>query len=266
MSKIAAATPIRDLFTAVGWHLEPGILELAAVNGVREFLDARRQQLQQHFSAWVGESVSDGNYAAHQGHLEEYGARNLPKDLRHFLRGEFDLQTRLDQRIMEVLGTPRCRAFLTGFLGSEQYFIHYPPMIRFKMARAESSRLPAHQDTPYNQHLAEFMTVWVPLVVIDDACGGVVVYEGSQRDGIVPHESKGAWENSAVADLTQYTPRHVLMNPGDILLFPGELLHASAPHRSERIRYSIDFRVIKRVEATTKSYYDPFARQIVRRD
>ena len=120
------------------------------------------------------------------------------KDLA-FLRGEFDLETRLDKRIMQVLATPRVLAYLSKFLSSDGYCIHYPPMIRFKMAGAEASKLPPHQDWPYNTHMKDFLTVWVPLVVVDEGTGGVVVYEGSHQDGNVQHVAEGSWEAKALA-------------------------------------------------------------------
>ena len=52
----------------------------------------------------------------------------------------------------------------------DRYYVHYPPMIRFKLADAPSSIVPVHQDIAYNRHLSDFITVWVPLVDIDDEC------------------------------------------------------------------------------------------------
>ncbi|NBV22339.1 MAG: hypothetical protein EBS05_10540 [Proteobacteria bacterium] len=257
---------IKDAFGPTGWHLERGILEGDFVRQVGEFLDSRRLRLQQQFSAWVGETVTDESYASHQAKTEEYVAKGLPKDLRHFLRGEFDLETRLDKRIMQVLATPRVLAYLSNFLSSDGYCIHYPPMMRFKMAAADASKLPPHQDWPYNTHMTDFLTVWVPLVTIDEGTGGVVVYEGSHQDGNVQHVAEGSWEAKALADLDKYPQLHVLMNPGDILTFPSELLHASAPQTSSRIRYSIDFRVFRNPEDSTKSFFKAKTQEIVRVD
>jgi ectoine hydroxylase-related dioxygenase (phytanoyl-CoA dioxygenase family) len=56
------------------------------------------------------------------------------------------------------------------------------------------------------------------------------------------------------------------MRVGDVLLFPPSLIHESAPHRSTtRVRYSIDFRVFRSPEDTTKSYFDPLENRVVRR-
>jgi len=256
-------TPIKTFFNDEGWHLERAILERGTVARAYEFLVSRQQRLQQQFEAWSGEKISGAaDYARHQQQLPVHEAHGLPKDLRHYLTGEFDLETRLSHVIMELLATDRCRDFVCRFLRSEHYFVHYPPMIRFKIAHAPANLVPPHQDIAYNRHLTDFVTIWVPLTDIDEERGGVVVYEGSHVDGDVEHAASGAWANKALADLSRYPARHVVMNAGDALLFPPTLLHESAPHRSPRIRYSIDFRVFRRAGDTSKSYYDPFAKVV----
>jgi ectoine hydroxylase-related dioxygenase (phytanoyl-CoA dioxygenase family) len=139
-------------------------------------------------------------------------------------------------------------------------------MIRFKVADALDSLVPVHQDASYNPHLSNFITVWVPLVDIDDDCGGIIAYEGSQLTAVVEHEGSGAWAKKAVIDVSKYPSRHITMKAGDALLFPPNLLHESAPHRSSLIRYSIDFRVFRDSTDTNKSHYDPFKRAITRVD
>jgi hypothetical protein len=258
--------PIKDLFGPNGWHVEPQLLEPSVVSAAHEFLDDRRLHLQDQFEQWVGEPMAQKGYAFHQGQVKEYESRGLPKDLRHYLRGEFDLQTRLDERLVRVLSTPKCRTYIAKFLEGDGYIIHYPPMVRFKVADAPSSVLPPHQDAPYNAHLNDFLTVWVPLVPIDEDCGGLIIYDASHTTELVPHVASGAWEAQATGDHSQFHTRHVLMDVGDILTFPPSLLHESAPHRSDRIRYSIDFRVVRSVSDTTKSYFDPFTGKITRTD
>lgn len=255
------------LFNDRGWHLERSILDQDVVVEVREFLASRQQHLRRLFEAWVGTKLDNpASYAWHQRQVPIYEERGIPGDLRHFLVGEFDLETRLDLRIMELLSTERCRKFVSAFLQTDYFYVHYPPMIRFKIANAPSSLVPVHQDFAYNRHMSDFIAVWLPLVPIDNDCGGVIVYEGSHLADMVQHNSSGAWGSKAVADLSRYPRRHILMDAGDALFFPPTLLHESAPHCSSHVRYSIDFRVIRRSADTTKSYYDPFTRSVTRMD
>jgi hypothetical protein len=257
---------MKDRFGPAGWHVERQLIDLATVAAARAFLDANRLELQRKLETWVGAPLEAGSYAYHQSQIQNYEAGGLPKDLRHYLRGEFDLETRLDKRLVGLLSTPACRAYLATFLESDGYVIHYPPMVRFKVADAPNSILPPHQDAPYNTHLNDFLTVWVPLVEIDNECGGLILYEGSHTTEILRHIASGAWEAKATGDHTRFQQQHVLMQPGDILMFPPALLHESAPHRSARIRYSIDFRVVRSAADTTKSFFDPFTGLVTRSD
>jgi Phytanoyl-CoA dioxygenase (PhyH) len=254
-----------EIFNSAGWHLGSSVLEREVVIEAREFLESSKVRLHQLFAEWLGTDSSDAlDYAAHQRQLPVYEARGLPSDLRHFLVGEFDLETRLDGRITDVLSTSGCRDFICDFLGSKHYYIHYPPMIRFKVAGAPSNLVPVHQDAAYNRHLASFITVWVPLIDINDECGGIIVYEGSQRSNLFEHQASGAWSNRAQVDPSNFPARHITMKMGDALLFPPTLLHESAPHLSSQTRFSIDFRVFREGADTSKSYYDPFTKTIRR--
>lgn len=252
--------PLVDLFDERGWHLEKGVLDLAKVTDVLDFLIARKAVLQSRFEQWVGQLIaSDQDYARHQASIPLYESRGLPKDLRHYLTGEFDLETRLDARIVSLLGAARVRKFLTRLLGTERYVIHYPPMTRFKVADAPGNMLPPHQDGPYSAHLSGFITVWVPLVDIDSEVGGLIMYNGSHRHGVVEHEACGSWAFGTKEKPIHYPTTHVEMKAGDALLFSSVTIHASAPQRSAtRQRYSIDFRVIRNPKDTLKSYFDPF--------
>jgi ectoine hydroxylase-related dioxygenase (phytanoyl-CoA dioxygenase family) len=256
------------LFDAKGYRLERSILDPAATAKARNLLLAGKDRLHRLLEQWTGEPIPDtATFARHQLRIPEYTARNLPVDLRHYLVGEFDLETRLDRRICGVLATAEVREALTRFWGTSKYYIHYPPMVRFKMSDVPGSILPAHQDFTYNTHLRDFITVWVPLVDIDDQVGGIILYDGSHLDGSWEHAPSGPWAHGlAKHQALPYVKHHVLMKVGDALLFPPLLIHESALHRSPTARYSIDFRVFAAPEDTNKSYFDPFEDRIVRRN
>jgi hypothetical protein len=257
------------LFDRKGYRLERSLLDPSAALEARNLLLASRERLHRLLEQWTGQPVADNAaFARHQLRIPEYTDRGLPADLRHYLVGEFDLETRLDLRICRVLATPEVREKLTGFLGTPRYYVHYPPMLRSKMADAPGSILPAHQDFIYNRHLGDFITVWVPLVDIDDQVGGLILYDGSHLDGSVEHAPNGPWAHGLTELAAHPYVRHpVHMKLGDALLFPPLLIHESAPHRSTtQLRYSIDFRVFREPEDTTKSYFDPFENRVVRRN
>jgi hypothetical protein len=269
MSSANCAYSSTALFNSQGYLLERSVLDPSATSEARNLLLASKERLHRLLEQWTGESIVDNSaFASHQLRIPEYTAKGLPVDLRHYLVGEFDLETRLDSRICRALATPQARAALTAFFGTSKYYVHYPPMVRFKMADVPGSILPAHQDIAYNGHLRDFITVWVPLVDIDEEVGGLILYDGSHLDGGVAHAPNGPWAHGLTkpAALT-YAKHHVHMKVGDALLFSPLLIHESAPHLSAtRLRYSIDFRVFVAPEDTTKSYFDPFEDRVVRKN
>jgi hypothetical protein len=264
-SKKNKPTLAAGLFASEGWKLEGGLLDPVTVTDVRRFLETRCKELQASFEQWVGDKISNVDaYIWHQGRLPSYDSMEIPADLRHYLVGEFDLSTRLDPIVRRVLSDAHCRTVISRFLKSAQYYVHYPPTLRFKVKDASASIVPPHQDAAYNEHIDDFVTVWIPFVDIDEACGGVIVYEGSHLDRPVKHSRGDIWAAQAQSDLSKYVGRHVTMRAGDGLLFPPTLLHASAPHRAAVMRVSLDFRVFWHTSQTTKSYYNPFNHTITR--
>ncbi|MGB6943699.1 MAG: phytanoyl-CoA dioxygenase family protein [Bryobacteraceae bacterium] len=261
------AFPSTTLFGAAGYLVERCLLNRSDTSEVLALLVASKDRLHGLLEQWLGEAVPDNAaFGNHQARIAEYEGRGLPKALRHYLTGEFDLETRLDTRICALLAAPKVRDVLVNLLETPRYYIHYPPMVRFKTADAPGSILPPHQDFAYNTHLRGFITIWVPLTDIDDDVGGIVVYPGSHRGERVDHSPSGPWAHGLKEQIAgMYTKQAIHMHVGDALLFPPLLIHESAPHRStKRLRYSIDFRVFGRPEDTTKSYFDPFENQVVR--
>ncbi len=255
---------------ADGYVWERSLLNLAVVEEAKDLLWASQVNLNRRLEEWLGEAVADdAAFARHQARLAEYELRGIPKDLRHYLVGEFDLQTRLDPRICRILGSPSARKCLARLLDSPRYYVHFPPMIRLKVAEAPGSILPAHQDFPYNTHLRDFLTVWVPLVDIDQEVGGLILYPGSHLDGKMDHAANGPWAHglSDGALLKKYARRAIQMKVGDALIFPPTLIHESAAQLSRTTpRLSIDFRVFREPSDTGKSYYDPFEDRVTRLD
>lgn len=259
-------SPLTSSFDARGWAHLPRLLDGESVARLHALLVSRLDALRIAFADWAGAPMPDfASYPAHQRALEMYLARGLPTAFRHFLRGEYDLDTRLSPLLADVLSSSSFRHGMAAFLGTERFYVHWPSMMRFKLAGAKSSVVPPHQDWTYNAHLEDFVTVWIPLVDLSEACGGVIVYEGSHHDGRKPHEAQGAWDYAAIADISPYRAHHFIAKAGDALLFPPTELHASAPHSADTPRFSLDVRVFLDPEKTAKSYFDPYAKVVTRK-
>jgi ectoine hydroxylase-related dioxygenase (phytanoyl-CoA dioxygenase family) len=128
----------------------------------------------------------------------------------------------------------------------------------------EQAKVPLHQDGPYFPHISNFATVWIPLCAITEECGGINVLEGSHRRGPVRHEEAVLWGNTIPhEDAAGYTDRHILMEPGDALIFGPHLQHYTHANTSGQVRTSIDSRWFGDATATTRQYFDLRSRQVV---
>jgi Phytanoyl-CoA dioxygenase (PhyH) len=189
--------------------------------------------------------------------LSSPAAAELDQPTRVLMTGHFPTELRLSETFWEI---PRIRALqdiLQAALGSERLCMHMPPMARFILPNNSQAGVPAHQDASYNHHLNDFVTVWIPLVEIDEQCGGVTIYEG-RKDGVIPATrlvQNGVWiEGVSVQGLTAVNC--VPMSPGDILIFNPYVVHGSMPNLSGRIRFSIDCRFFASCAQTSKHYLD----------
>lgn len=263
---VSNSKSINDLFGDAGWLHAKDIFPSEIVSKLANFVESRHEMLANQFFQWSGSHAwTNVDFPIAQANLTKYAQKDLPDDLNHFLHGEFDLQTRLDLSLVGLFSENETMIRMQDILNSRSFYIHYPPMLRFKMADAAGSILPMHQDAPYNAHLKEFITVWVPLVNIDDQVGGLILVEGTQQMGPLSHDAGSYWNHGLRADFSKCNhiqPRLVL---GDALIFPSHFVHGSAPHIDKKIvRYSIDFRIFRHANESTKSYYDPIRRTVVR--
>lgn len=190
---------------------------------------------------------------------------SLPDDLQHLARGEMPLPVRLDARLRIIAHTEPLTNLLLALLQCESIRQHNPPSIRVSRPGMYQGNVPLHQDWAYNRHMADFISVWVPLCSIDDACGGVDVFPGSHRLGRVDHQSEVIWGNAIHHSpfLAAFTKEHVIVEPGDVLIFSPELLHGSHANTSERTRLSIDYRFFDATKPSGKPAYDPKLRQVI---
>ena len=241
------------------------VIDQTAIRQIQNYLAARLDKLRDRFQEWSGgkDVTSVESYRYHSDRIAEYEAMGFPKDLRHFLRGEFDLETRLSAEIRDFLATLSLRELVADVFGETRYFLHYPPMLRFKVPRAEQTIVPPHQDNAYSTHIERFITAWVPLTPITEEVGGVTFYEGTQKLGNLTHGSSGAWESRAFFDESTYPAYSPQMELGDVLFFTPTIVHASALNTSNNIiRFSIDMRAFSTNTVSSKSFYDPWSGEI----
>lgn len=162
--------------------------------------------------------------------------------LKQVLLGQFPLAVRLSEQIKPIARYLGESDLLKKLLKSEKLFMHMPPMMRFVPPNYTPAAVPTHQDSSYNTHMSGFLTVWVPLVRIDSACGGLVIFEDSQHvvSNVAPEYN--GWMHPVPVDGFQRKQLEGL-EPGDVALLSPNIVHASAPNISHRTRLSMDIRI-----------------------
>jgi ectoine hydroxylase-related dioxygenase (phytanoyl-CoA dioxygenase family) len=103
--------------------------------------------------------------------------------------------------------------------------------------------------------MSNFITVWTPLVKIDEECGGVAVYRGSGNAPPLEMSSAGAvWFDGVTTE--GYEKVHITCEVGDVLVMNNQLIHTSMPNRSDRTRISVDCRYFGSNGHSEKHYLD----------
>jgi len=250
--------PEVEAFRRHGYGIVPQVLDVALLASVRQLLEAHMQrQMAAAAREMGGHSVAQ--FVCELASGTTSGARTLDalsKDTRDTLSGHFSLEARLDRGLWEIPKQPRLRGILHAALRSRALYMHMPPTARFVLPGNLHAAVPAHQDLSYNRHLSDFITVWVPLVPIDGACGGVVVYEGSGGAPETPTDSERDRFWLKGIPVEGYRPVHCEMAVGDVLLLNRHIIHASMPNRSDRTRLSIDFRFFGARDRSHKHHLD----------
>jgi phytanoyl-CoA hydroxylase len=130
---------------------------------------------------------------------------------------------------------------------------------RYLAKREEYWRLDAHQDWRSSQGSLDAITIWVPLVDIDESLGALEVIPGSHKWGLLESESVSYYGKiSEEMAVRKFLPVEVVR--GDALIFSSFLVHRSGTNSTESIRWSIHFRYNNLSEQTfiERGYPHPF--------
>jgi ectoine hydroxylase-related dioxygenase (phytanoyl-CoA dioxygenase family) len=242
-------------FAEQGYLIARNLIPVDVVTRLRSYLerslDAANHELQR-----LGIDIrSPGAVARIKTVMSDPNVPDTELTLRRTATGHYPLEVRLDRTLWAIAQAPTVQALLKSILGTDSLRMHMPPMARFILPGNDDAGVPAHQDIAYNTHMADFVTVWVPLVEIDEACGGVTVFPGSDKE-VSPTTSMrhGVWLEGI--DTSNWQPVDCIpMSPGDALLFKPTLVHRSMANRSDHIRFSMDCRFFGG-EKTSKHYLD----------
>jgi hypothetical protein len=254
----------QEIFAAEGIVVLEQVLPAAVWRATHDYLAAALAATADLFGRY-GIALDAPDCGEQAERLIASGAR-VPAEDRHVLLGHFPLPVRLGEALWQIPLSLAEQPFLYDLLGAQKLFVHMPPAARFVLPRNLKAAVPAHQDVTYNKHLGPFCVVWVPLVEIDQACGGMAVYPRTQGRGEL-------FTGETVAPADGWIPgidvarfeRVVLepLSPGDVVVMGNETAHESMPNKSGRTRLSIDFRFFGDNSHSSKHYLDLAQRRVI---
>ena len=127
--------------------------------------------------------------------------------------------------------------------------------LRFKMPTGDDSVFPWHQDSIYYNGNAnpdqsvvlsersQILTVWIPMVDVDEKNGCLQIIPGSHKRGLRPAQRDGNGRQVPIEDVETWADvKNIKMKVGDVCVFGNLTFHRSLANISDGIRWSIDLR------------------------
>ena len=252
-----------DAERAAAWRRDGYLMVRDAL--APEYLDPIRAFIAERVDAFARERHAAGEIAAlHE--REPFGRRYaaIHEELsgseqpRQPLFAAADLCCRA---LYDLYTHPALTEVLRVIVGPE-VTLHGISVIRVKLPEDSQAAIPWHQDSHYyNEHKRgrfeantehlRVVTTWVPLVDSNLDNGCLWVIPGSHRWGFLSG-ARGASGHVLVPEDVERrgTPTPLPMRPGDVVFLTNLTLHASTVNRTDRVRWSHDFRYHPTAAAT----------------
>jgi hypothetical protein len=256
------------VFEREGLVVARNVLPAEVIRGVADFLRSSLEEVDRALRQF-GFSLHDADAAVRLTALMDDPRAGLTERDRHMFLGHFPLEVRLAEPLRAIPRFLNTHPLLFELLSTRRLYAHMPPTARYVLPRCSLARVPLHQDISYNRHMDDFCVVWVPLVPIDMACGGMAAYARTHdaRELVLDRQQAAAdgWLppiDEASADPSQ----RVVLAPlevGDLVVMTRRTLHESMPNLSDRMRLSCDFRFFGEQSHSTKHYLDIAADKVV---
>jgi len=137
--------------------------------------------------------------------------------------------------------------------------------IRIDNPNEDRFRTHWHQEYPAQLRSIDGLVMWSPLVPITEAIGPVNFCLRSHKEGpkpvftVDPNDSLKTGAYALILKdeanlLAKYSTTALLCEPGDLLVIDFLLLHSSGINRSDRSRWSMQFRYFNFADPTGRSY------------
>ena len=162
--------------------------------------------------------------------VRQWGARNG-------LFSESIYNLAIDSRLTDVIAS---------IIGPE-LMVRGDYWVRPKIPSDPRTTLPWHQDSHYygSSTGVNFgvLTVWIPLIDVDDHNGCLKLVRGSNRYASIEARRNDRGQMEPIEDVSKFgTVVSVPMKVGDVLIFTNLTLHASGNNASDQVRWSMDLR------------------------
>ncbi|HWK96689.1 MAG TPA: phytanoyl-CoA dioxygenase family protein [Pseudolabrys sp.] len=245
---------IEDTFFEKGYVIVEDIIPMPAITRLQQYLQSNVDFALSEVYKEVGES--DRNIPALVKRLaDKEGFEKLSAGTKSILSGHFPLSVRLSEELWAVPRAASFRKLIEKLVGSADLRMHMPPAARFVLPGNVHAGVPAHQDYVYGNHMSDFITVWVPLVDIDDKCGGLAIFEGSHLKPIAIGDSGGPFWLEAVPTKA-YRRVECPIRAGGAIIMNKYIIHESIGNRATHSRLSIDYRFFGKESTSTKHFLD----------
>lgn len=244
-------------FNENGFQIFKNVIPIEVINSLKVFL-------QSHIEYQVKEACSEIQCHTKDQFIPSVSAmvddrmeiNMLSKRTRDTITGHFSVETRLAHELWQIPLQSLLKNIVKKILNTDRLFLHMPPVARFILPYNHFAIVPPHQDISYNKHMSDFVTVWVPLVDVDEKCGGVAVYQGSGNEPEIPttQTKNQFWLQSVPFD--RFSRISCQMNAGDVLFLNKWIIHESMPNYADHTRISIDFRFFGYQDKSSKPFLD----------
>lgn len=230
----------RDGYFVMRQAVDTGVLE-SVRQSISDFADTQIQEL---FSAGViGDPHEEAPFETRWALVSR---ENDLQSGEHRVRQWGALSGLFAQSIYDLAVSSRLIEVIAPYIGPE-IRAHGDYWIRPKVPGDPHTTLAWHQDSNYyggkTSSGMEVLTVWIPLVDVDENNGCMKVVRGSNQHGSIEARRNELSQMESAGDVSKFgTITNVPMDVGDILVFTNLTLHASGNNSSDHVRWSIDLR------------------------
>lgn len=118
------------------------------------------------------------------------------------------------------------------------------PAMRIDMPKDDNRNIPWHQEWRYGQGSLNSLTFWVPLTSVSEAMGPLSIVPGSHQFGLLDIYPVDKIHFYEIGDkkLDTKNSKSVEVEYGDVVIFSNFIAHQSGLNRSDRCRYSLQYR------------------------